>query len=153
MFLDTCYRNVLNNTAAKLVQQPWYPMGYMMKGNYSYFKASESDKGTFGALHAPTILYLEYVTQLEDLFTSSFSVYPKRSCVGKTILAKLKRAPVPFKTCPDFPLDYLLKLFLQMTIYYGLKFANRDFTSTKKKGQEIYTLRSRICNQVNSRTF
>ena len=35
---------------------------------FSYFKAYESDKGTFGALHAPTIPYLEYVTQLEDLF-------------------------------------------------------------------------------------
>ena len=35
---------------------------------FSYFKACESDKGTFGALHAPTIPYLEYVTQLEDLF-------------------------------------------------------------------------------------
>ena len=28
---------------------------------FSYFKACESDKGTFGALHAPTIPYLEII--------------------------------------------------------------------------------------------
>ena len=103
---------------------------------FCYFKAYESDKGTFGALHAPTIPCLEYVTQLEDLFISSFSVYTKSSCIGKTILAKLKSSPVAFKTCPDFPLDYLLKLFLRMRIYYSLKFANRDFISTKKKDRK-----------------
>ena len=96
----------------------------------------------------PPYLPVEYVTQLEDLFISSFSVYTKSSCVGKTILAKLKSAPHLYHSRP------VQESFLRMTIYYSLKFANRDFTSTKKKDRKyIYTLRSHICNQVNSRTF
>ena len=85
MFLDTCYRNVLNNTAAKLACTTALVSNELDDETklFSYFKAYESDKGTFEALHAPTIPYLEYVTQLEDLFISSFSGYTKRSCVGK----------------------------------------------------------------------
>jgi hypothetical protein len=53
-----------------------------------------------------------------------------------------KREPVSFQYCEEFLPEYVLeneniwKLFLRMRIYYSLKFANRDFRTTKKKRAE-----------------
>ena len=101
-----------------------------------YFKAYETEEVPFGGLNAPTIPYLEYVTQLETVFLTNFSIFTKSSCVGKHILSKLKAVPMSFQTCPDFPLEFLQKLFLQMRIFYCLKFANRDFSSCKRKDRK-----------------
>ena len=76
-----------------------------------FFKAYETrDVDPFGGLNAPTIPYLEYVTQLENVFFTNFSIFIKSSCVDQYILSKLKAVPVPFQTCPDFPLEFLQKL-------------------------------------------
>ena len=128
----------------------------MMKGNSSPISrhTNQTKELLEHCMHQHTSLPKICHTTRGSFHLKFLGIYQgKRSCVGKTILAELKSAPVPFKTCADFPLDYLLKLFLQMKIYCSLKFASRDFTSTKKKVQEIYTLRSHICNQVNSITF
>lgn len=101
-----------------------------------YFKAYESECAVFGGLHAPTIPFLEYIIHLEDTFVANFSIYTKTFCVGKNILNKLRNVPVPFQTCPDFPIDFLQKLFLRMRIYYCLKFENRDFSCCKRKDRK-----------------
>lgn len=97
-----------------------------------FFKAYESHK-SFGGLLAPVTPYLEYVIKLEDIFVRDFSAYTKSDGIRRKILLQLQRVPVPFQQCPDFPLEYLLKLFLRMRIYYSIKFANRDLNSTKGK--------------------
>ena len=101
-----------------------------------YFKAYSQENGNFGGLHAPTACYLQYVIQLEDIFIKHFSIFTKSACVGANILKLLKCAPVPFQCCPEFPLDFLQKLFLRMRIYYSLKFANRDLSSTARKNKK-----------------
>ena len=68
-----------------------------------FFRAYEPEK-CFGGLLASATPYLQYI--------------------GRTILSKLQSIPVPFIHCTEFPLKYLLKLFLQMQIYYTIKFAN-----------------------------
>jgi hypothetical protein len=88
--------------------------------------------------------FLEYVVQLEAIFFKNFSIYTKSSSVGGDILKLLKREPVSFQYCEEFLLEYVLeneniwKLFLRMRIYYSLKFANRDFRTTKKKKGRKY---------------
>ena len=90
-----------------------------------FFKAYESEK-CFGGLLAPAAPYLQYIIKLEDLFVKDFSMFTKRNAIGKTILTKLQSVPVPFTHCSEFPLQYLLKLFLRMRIYYTIKFANQE---------------------------
>ena len=89
----------------------------------------------------PSASFLEYVVQLEAIFFKNFSIYTKSS-VGGDILKLLKREPVSFQYCEEFLLEYVLeniwKLFLRMRIYYSLKFANRDFRTTKKKKGRKY---------------
>ena len=85
-----------------------------------------------GGLLAPTASYLQYVIQLEDLFVKDFSMYTKSVGVGKSILTKLQDVPVSFHHCPEFPFQYLLKLFLRMRIYYSIKFANRNLSCKNK---------------------
>ena len=92
-----------------------------------FFKAYKSEK-SFGGLLAPATSYLQYVIQLEDLFVKDFSMYTKSVGVGKSILMKLQDVPVSFQHCPEFPFQYLLKLFLRMRIYYSIKFANRNLS-------------------------
>jgi len=96
------------------------------------FKAYESEK-CFGGLIAPSAPYLQYIKNLEDLFVKDFSMFTKHNAIGKTILSKLQGVAVPFTHCTEFPLQYLLKLFLRMRIYYTIKFANREFSASKKK--------------------
>jgi hypothetical protein len=103
-----------------------------------YFKAYDQDKSQFGGLHVPSASFLEYVIQLEAIFFKNFSIYTKSSSVGGDILKLLKREPVPFQYCEEFPLEYLQKLFLRMRIYYSLKFANRDLRTTKNKKDRKY---------------
>ena len=69
-----------------------------------FFKAYDSEEKIFGGLNAPSPLYLEYVKQLEDAFVADFSIYTKSDLVGKKLLSKLQTTPVPFQSCPDFPL-------------------------------------------------
>ena len=97
-----------------------------------FFKAYESEK-SFGGLLVPTTPYLGYIIKLEDIFVKEFSMYTKSDGIGENILTKLKSVPVPFNHCSDFPLLHLQKLFLRMRIYYSIKFANRDISSSKKK--------------------
>ena len=104
---------------------------------FCLFKAYDTEKSEFGGLHAPPIYFLDYVTQMEDVFIASFSVFCKSSSVAKHILAKLNDVSTKsVLACDDFPLDYLRKVFLRMRIYYCLKFPNRDFASCKLKNRK-----------------
>ena len=103
---------------------------------FCYFKAFDQGRDSFGGLHAPINCFLDYVIQLEDTFFKHFSVYNKTLSVGANILKLLKKIPVPFQCCDKFPVDYLQKPFLRLRIYYSLKFANRDLSSTMKKNRK-----------------
>ena len=103
-----------------------------------YFKAYDQDKSQIGGLHAPSASFLKYIVELEAIFFKNFSIFTKSSSVGADILKLLKKEPVPFKYCEEFPLAYLQKLFLRMRIYYSLKFANRDLRTTKNKKDRKY---------------
>lgn len=97
-----------------------------------FLEAYDTDKSTFGGLHAPLCLFR---LCHENVFVANFSAFSKSSCVGKNLLAKSENVAVSFQMRENFPLNYLRKLFLRMRIYYCLKCANRDFSSTKSKSK------------------
>ena len=99
---------------------------------YMAFDETES----FGGLHVPTSSYLDYVIKIEDVFTETFSFQTRASGIGANILKITMSVPVPFKCCSEFPLEYLQKLFIRMRIYYTLKFANRDLSSSKPRNRK-----------------
>ena len=103
---------------------------------FCFFKAFDQAENTFGGLHAPTNCFLEYIMKLEDAFFKNFSIYTKSLTVGKDILLLLNQIPLPFKCCDEFPQEFMQKLFLRLRIYYSLKFANRELSSTKKKNRK-----------------
>ena len=103
---------------------------------FCFFKAFDQAETTFGGLHAPTNDFLDYIMKLEDVFFENFSIYTKSLTVGKDILMLLNKIPLPFKCCDEFPLEFIRKLFLRLRIYYSLKFANRELSSTKKKNRK-----------------
>jgi hypothetical protein len=103
---------------------------------FCFFKAFDQTENTFGGLHAPTNCFLDYIMKLEDVFFKNFSICTKSLTVGKDILMLLKKIPIPFKCCDEFPLEFVQKLFLRVRIYYSLKFANRELSSTKKKNRK-----------------
>ena len=74
--------------------------------------------------------------KLEDVFFKNFLIYTKSLTVGKDIHLLLNQIPLPFKCCDEFPLEFMRKLFLRLRIYYCLKFANRELSSTKKKNRK-----------------
>ena len=101
-----------------------------------YFKNYKDDNSS--RLQMPSQCFLDYILRLEDSFVKHFSVYTKSTKVGDDLLKIFKSMPVNFQQCPAFPMEYMLKLFLRMRIYYTIKFANRDFASTPKKKSRKY---------------
>lgn len=73
----------------------------------------------------PAKSFVEFVSSLEEVLMKNI----KSVATGKigSQLFNLLRG-VPFQhPCPDFPLDYLLKLFIRMRTFYIVKYANRNF--------------------------
>ena len=66
----------------------------------------------------PSQCFLDYILRLEDSFVKNFSVYTKSTTVGGKLLKTLNGIPITFQHCPTFPVEYMLKLFLRMRIYY-----------------------------------
>ena len=110
---------------------------------------SHSQEG-FGGLNVPSSCYLEYIIHLEDHFVKHFTT--KLQKVGASVLKTLKTTPVPFQSCPEFLLEFLLKLFLTMRIYHRIKFANREFSSNKKNHENTLKLHIFDHNNIPKRS-
>ena len=87
-----------------------------------YFKNYKEENSS--GLQMPSQCFLDYILRLEDRFVNNFSVYTKSTKVGDDLLKIFQSTPVNFQQCRAFPMEYMLKLFLRMRIYYTIKFAN-----------------------------
>ena len=54
---------------------------------FCFFKAYDTEKSEFGGLLAPSVPFLDFITQMEDVFIANFSIFGKSSSVEKHILA------------------------------------------------------------------
>ena len=104
---------------------------------YCHFKNYKDDTSSSG-LVLPSQLFLDFVLHLEDMFVQQFSLYTTSTLVGAHLLKSLQGVPFAFKCCQAFPMDYLLKLFLRMRIYYAIKFENRRLSSPSKRKCKKY---------------
>lgn len=102
---------------------------------FTYFKAFDtSSSSTYGALHVPNESFLHYIYKLEKIFVSTFDSLSVKRQVAFNYFEKMKNIPLLHK-CSEFPVIYVLKLFIRLRIFYSLKFANRSFTTNKANKQ------------------
>lgn len=95
------------------------------------FKTYDQNKGTFGGLRSPGESFLYYIYSLEKIFSTMFDDICTKTGISHIYLEKMKN--VSFcHPCPDFPLLYVIKLFIRLKIFYSVKFANKDITSCKR---------------------
>ena len=132
MLLDSFFTNASRFTIVMFVQKPWKAKFWMTIRSCCVIAKLMSRKVRKHhhlevSMHH---LMLSWST-LEDIFYKNFSIYTKSSSVGHDILKLLNEVKLPFKSCDEFPLIYLRKLFLRMRIYYSLKFANRELSCKK----------------------
>lgn len=73
----------------------------------------------------PDKSFVEFISSLEEILMKNM----KSIAVGKIgdQLFNLLRGVSFQHPCPNFPLDYLLKLFIRMRTFYIVKYANRNF--------------------------
>lgn len=105
---------------------------------YSYFKAYNNEKDTFGSLYIPSEIFVDNIKKLHTKFFDNFDIITKPNVLQKflEILCVVEFSHV----YPDFPKMYLLKLFIRVRIYYVLKFINRDFKNKKGGTRKINIL-------------
>ena len=116
----TCCANLSKSTSVQVVNQFWLQSNLQITGIiYAFLKH---------------IIGQEF--WLEDIFVTDFSTYTKSTGIRKKILLQLQKVPVPFEQCPHFALQFPLKLFLRMRIYYSIKFANRDLSTAKSTAKK-----------------
>ena len=105
---------------------------------FCLFKAYESKTKTFGGLTVPNKDFVAYVTQTKDIIMRNFSNVMCRKGVAKALTAKL---PLYLVTqCPDFPSEFMRKLYVRLCIHYIWKFGNHDIASGKRKNKKYLKL-------------
>ncbi|CAB3981577.1 Transposable element P transposase [Paramuricea clavata] len=102
---------------------------------YCYYKNYNESTQSQGLI-LPSQHFLDFVLHLEDVFVQQFSAYNRSKLVGANLLKSLQSVSITFHSCPEFPMDYMLKLFLRMHIYYTIKFENRRLATPTKKGRK-----------------
>ncbi|CAB4030057.1 Hypothetical predicted protein [Paramuricea clavata] len=123
---DTCVSNLVNDE--------------LDNGNklFCYFKGYDSRK-TFGGLTVPTDKFTQYITAVEEKIVQLSPTVIKKKGVAQDLLSQLPLFTVP---CPDFPGEFVLRLFLRMRIYYILKFGNRELSSPKIKNRKYFKVQN-----------
>lgn len=105
---------------------------------FCYFKGYESKTKTFRGLTVPNDEFISYVTQIENTIVR---VFPDVMC-SKGIAKHLTRERPLFLVpqCPEFPSEYILKLYVRLRIHYILKFGNRHLSSGKRKNRKYFKI-------------
>lgn len=98
----------------------------------SLYKAYNNKNSTFGSLIVPPIMFTDYIKNLENKFQAIFKGISNKQSVGVMIYEDLKKFHHAFNVaCINFPIDYLLRFFIRIRIYFTLKFINNDFKTVK----------------------
>lgn len=100
---------------------------------YTIFRAYKNSRNdAYGNLICSDNSFIEYIDALENTFINFFPIVSVGNNVGKTIrnhcLTENFAPP-----CSNFPLQYLICLFVRVRIYYCIKFLNRNLNNFKSK--------------------
>jgi hypothetical protein len=96
------------------------------------------DKTTFGNLQMPHQHFYNYICFLEDEFVKYFeNTLLLNSEITRSLYNKIFPKIVYKSECPNFPLGYSLKLYLHMSVYYALKYYNRNINCPTFKNRKL----------------
>lgn len=73
----------------------------------------------------PQNSFIQHISVMEDIFIQNIKSAALQE-VGQALYHELQKIPCPHP-CPNFPKEYMLRLFIRMRIFYVLKYANRGF--------------------------
>jgi hypothetical protein len=107
---------------------------------FLHFKAYSTDDNLFGNLKTAPEMFYGYVYTLETRFFENIEQYLIKRGVGHSMYNLLKSVSCFNHPCTHFPMDYLLKLFIRLRIFYILKFSNRQFKTATKKNRKLCIL-------------
>lgn len=102
---------------------------------YTFFRAyPNANNDTFGNLKMPNMVFVNYINAMEKSFCELFPNIAIKEGVGHNIKDALLKIEF-HKPCEEFPMDYLISLFVRVRIYYTIKFFNQNnkTSDTKKK--------------------
>lgn len=110
------------------------------------FVLGDSDKygkreGPFGKLLMPGDSFLKYISALEKTFMENIE-----SAATQKLEQRLYNELTKIQfchPCPNFPQEYLLKLYIRMRIFYVVKYANRSF-----QNQQLMMRRENKCRKL-----
>ena len=102
---------------------------------FCYFKNYDTEGLPFGQLNMPDQQFIHYISQLENIYTTSFPAHITKPRVGYFVKCDLLQATLDHP-CPHFPHEYLTTLFVRMRIFYTLKYHNREQKSLPKKNRK-----------------
>lgn len=92
------------------------------------------EENPFGNMCSPSEDFIDYLLNLETKFLKIFQTSATDPGIGIKILNVLKEVNHNFLySCEHFPIEYLLKLFIRVRIYYSLKFFNKQMAETKAR--------------------
>lgn len=107
---------------------------------YCYFRAYiNQEDNVFGSLHVASNNFCLYIHKLEEVFVKNF----ENNCYKKNIggyLFQLAQTVTFELPCPNFPVVYLIKLFLRMRIYYTLSEHNKSCKDKNGKSRKLLNI-------------
>ena len=102
---------------------------------FCMFKTFEGiDNG--GGLTVPQDMFVQHVTQMEDIFINEFNKSIHRKNIGSYLCAQMPALPKTYLKCQNFPVTYMIKLFVKMRLHYALKFGNQELTAKNRKSRK-----------------
>lgn len=104
---------------------------------FTHFKAYQNEvKSAYGQLNVPPDSFLNYINELDNIFTDNFSTLAIEDQVGWKIKNLLDNLPFTHP-CPNFNLEFLKSLFVRLRIFHAIKKLNKSLLSAPRKYRKL----------------
>lgn len=109
---------------------------------YSHFKAHlTSSTSNFGNLIMLNSKFYQYIFQLDQMFIKHFPMLAPHPNVGKSLKDLISNSIFFHHSCKNFPIQYLINLFLRLRIFNSLTKTNKQYVSSAgKRNNKIQVL-------------
>lgn len=107
---------------------------------YCSFRDYGSENGElFGALNIPSNQFCLYIHKLDEIFIKNFESNCYKKNIGAYLLSLVK--DINFQSpCPDFPTNFLVKLFFRMRIYFALIQHNKACKGVGQHNRKMWNI-------------
>lgn len=84
----------------------------------------------------PTDQFLNYLNNLDDIFTNNFPLLAVEDNVGKKLKNVLDNVPLNHP-CPNFDIEFLKNIYFRLKIFHTIKNLNETMLSTTRKNRKL----------------